>query len=351
MVDSNDSDPQVDRMDYESILALAEGDRPVHTLLAEARKNDPFYITPARQRKAEWFAALWRTHCAGRASMHIRGIHYILVSLPVRPQREGSGTAYENTECCFKEMGDASRDARLLGLVPMERITDERNDAPVEHLPYWSDSDSPRISIEEPQSEVEATSLETIEDSTPELIIGEVPVRRLVVVGLNEPPDLIGAPAEIEAPDLPEIDVETRDADDLVPDVTVHPPQVTPPWFHIELWCEKTTMNSILLSIARERRANVITGPGFQSLTGSKGLIERAKRSKRPVRICYISDFDHSGQCMPVAVARQIEFLLQKEGLDLDIKLISVALTHDQCVEYRLPRTPIKDSIGAKAAW
>src|SRR5262249_2967134 len=37
---------------------------------------------------------------------------------------------------------------------------------------------------------------------------------------------------------------------------------------------------------------------------------------------------------------RKIEFLARE--YDLDIQVRTVALTHDQCVEFRLPRTPIK---------
>jgi hypothetical protein len=47
---------------------------------------------------------------------------------------------------------------------------------------------------------------------------------------------------------------------------------------------------------------------------------------------------------MPVAVARKIEFLLRRSGLDLDIQVRPVVLTAEQCREYELPRTPIKKS-------
>jgi hypothetical protein len=43
---------------------------------------------------------------------------------------------------------------------------------------------------------------------------------------------------------------------------------------------------------------------------------------------------------MPVAVARKIEFAQQ----DMDVTLNPVVLTEKQCRDYRLPRTPIKDS-------
>jgi hypothetical protein len=47
---------------------------------------------------------------------------------------------------------------------------------------------------------------------------------------------------------------------------------------------------------------------------------------------------------MPKAVARKVEFTIAKFGLDVDLQLIPLALTPDQRREYRLPRTPIKDT-------
>lgn len=58
----------------------------------------------------------------------------------------------------------------------------------------------------------------------------------------------------------------------------------------------------------------------------------------------YLSDFDPGGRSMPKAVARKVEFTIAKFDLDVDLQLIPLALTPDQCREYRLPRTPIKDS-------
>jgi len=59
------------------------------------------------------------------------------------------------------------------------------------------------------------------------------------------------------------------------------------------------------------------------------------------VRILYISDFDPAGLSMPVATARKIEWAIDDCQ---DIQLQPVALTHEQCVEYALPRTPIKET-------
>ena len=47
---------------------------------------------------------------------------------------------------------------------------------------------------------------------------------------------------------------------------------------------------------------------------------------------------------MPKAVARKVEFTIAKLNLDVDLQLIPLALTPEQCREYRLPRTPIKET-------
>src|SRR4051794_14774920 len=44
-----------------------------------SQNNDPFYIRPAEQLTAEWFAELWERLAINRGS-HLRRIHYRLVS-------------------------------------------------------------------------------------------------------------------------------------------------------------------------------------------------------------------------------------------------------------------------------
>jgi hypothetical protein len=101
-------------------------------------------------------------------------------------------------------------------------------------------------------------------------------------------------------------------------------------------------MNDILIPLAQENKCVLQTATGEISLTRCNELV--ARTSGRPVRIIYISDFDPGGESMPLAAARKIEWLLQETGLD--IQLHPVVLTHDQCVEYGLPRTPIKETEG-----
>jgi hypothetical protein len=152
-----DATPTIDPIDYESIKALAAvSGRPANTLIAMTYSSDPFYVMPYRQAAAEWFAALWREHCQGRPQMHIRGIHYLLISLASPPNDPRRGKPYMNTDRCHSDLCDASRDARLLGRVPFERIADERNDVPVEHLPNYAETDRPAsVAISDESVELE----------------------------------------------------------------------------------------------------------------------------------------------------------------------------------------------------
>jgi hypothetical protein len=62
------------------------------------------------------------------------------------------------------------------------------------------------------------------------------------------------------------------------------------------------------------------------------------------VRVLYVSDFDPGGLSMPLAVARKAEFYIRRSEAEFDIQVRPVALTHEQCLHYRLPRIPLKDT-------
>jgi hypothetical protein len=272
-------------VNYEKIKELAEElGRPIETLIVLASINDPFYIGPARTARAEWFADICR-RLEIPLECHYRRIHYRFVSQS-EPIGMLDGLPYTNIFRCWHELCIAARDAIALELVPDNAFVDNRNDAPSIHL---IDPEDASLGIE------------------------------------NSHPRDFG----LQMPDLPSL-VLTR-------------PTVTQA-HHIEIWAEKTTMNDVLIPLARQFGMNLVTGSGELSATACRELVDRAEESERPVRILYISDFDPAGQSMPVAVARKIEFEVHRRGLDLDIQVRPVALTHDQCVEYQLPRIPIKDT-------
>jgi len=278
------------------IKALAaELNRPVETLLALHRTNDPFYAgeAPHRRKAAEWFMHLWH-ELSIPAGSHVRRIHYRLVSQPTPilcPDRR----PYENTDRCSHILFNAARDAVFLGLVPGAAIVDNKNDAPVEFLV------EPNVAMLE------------------------------VAGGLDY---ALYLPDEL--PPLPELRL-------------IRP--TIPQRYHVELWAEKSTMNDILLPLGQRHEVNIITGSGDLSATACRHAVNRAERSGRPTRILYISDFDPGGMSMPVGVSSKIHFEILKRDLGLNLQVRPVVLTHAQCVEFILPRTPTKEGDSRAAGF
>jgi len=116
-------------VDYRSIKELAADQRiRVTDLLALAPQNDPFYVgAPASLVQAQWFADLF-TRFGFSSGVHLRRVHYQLVSQP-DPQLP-DGSPYENTEACWNFLCNAGKYARILGLVSVEAFVDRRNPDP-----------------------------------------------------------------------------------------------------------------------------------------------------------------------------------------------------------------------------
>jgi hypothetical protein len=280
---------------YDELKAFAVRlGRPVKSLIALSTPNDPYLAgSPARLLAAAWFADLWATFRMQPGS-HVRRLHYIMVSqetlLPL-PNGEGQ---YVNTLGCSQLLHRASADARYLGMISDGVIIDRRN---------------PEANVYLAEAAEEPADIK--------VFTGHVWNRA------NE-----GASQQTVL---------------SIPYITLARPTMGQR-FHIEIWCEKSTMNDILLPIGEEYGINVVTAAGETSLTACELLVARVRESERPCRILYLSDHDPAGQGMPISVARKIEYVIGRSEADLDIQLQPVALTPEQCVEYRLPRTPLKES-------
>jgi hypothetical protein len=289
-------------------LAAARGVRR-QQMLALAATNDPFNAgMPYRRAWAEWFAGLWQ-HYHFPAGVHLRRVHYRLVSEAEPPRMPAdtsrtSGLAYANTEVCWHKLNMASRDARHLGLVSPDAFDDHRNP-------------DPTLLASETQSEQQpGWEVEPLPEWT-------APAVRLLK-------------GDLGAYDMPQLPTVTVDGYEYEPGDQP---------FHVELWVEKTTMNDVLEPLCRGLGVNLITGNGFQSVTGTIKLLQRLSRlpGGKPCRIVYVSDFDPAGERMPAAVARVVEFYLANYAPGRDVKLTPVALTKEQVVEFGLPRIPIKE--------
>ena len=136
-------------LNYEGIKALASQlGRPVTSLLSLTPANDPFSVgRDNRRQTAEWFATLWNEH-KFPAGVHVRRIHYVLVSRGGQVLKR-NGKPYLNTENDWKLLTRASRDARYLGLIDADALTDRRNDE-VQMYAYEGPTDRQAIcSVEE----------------------------------------------------------------------------------------------------------------------------------------------------------------------------------------------------------
>src|SRR5579872_7166276 len=95
-------------MDYETIKQLAkEMSCKVTDLIPLAPQNDPFYTgTPGDWSLGEWFAGLWNGF-GYRNNVHIRRVHYQIVSQRT-PVMMPNGKPYENTTECWDMLNMAS---------------------------------------------------------------------------------------------------------------------------------------------------------------------------------------------------------------------------------------------------
>lgn len=268
-----------------------------------AGANDPFYCTPGREENGEWFAKQLETFGV-RGEFHDRRIHYLLVTQET-PVKRPDGGDYENTEKCWDLLSAAGRDTRYTQDVDSARFVDRRNPNPEIFN---------RVSNEpEPGTIIDCDS-------------------DWWSYGLPSVPKLADLPGSL--PDLPSFFATS------LPDVTEQP-------FLVEIFCEKTTMNDVLVPICEEYGVNLITGMGELSTTACYNFLQRCLRVRKPGRILYISDFDPAGIGMPTAVARKIEWYQRtfpEQFGDLDVRLDPIALTAEQVAEYKLPRIPVKDS-------
>jgi hypothetical protein len=133
---------------------------------------------------------------------------------------------------------------------------------------------------------------------------------------------------------LPEIEISKLE---------IVPPKILP-HDHLEIFIEKSTQNDWLDPLCKEQGIDFQPGVGEFGFKRCEQIVERAEaHHPRTTRVGVITDFDCAGQSIPVAIGRKVQFMLHIKGLEhLDIRVEPIALTFDQCVEFELPRSPMK---------
>jgi hypothetical protein len=284
---------------------------PKKQLLVLAADNDPFNAgTKGHVEQAEWFTEVYRE--VGYRGIHLRRLHYRAYDASV-PNREGE--PYPNTEEQWKDLQDASKFARHLGLVDPEDFRDNR--APDPYLRVHGLPSAPEPTYEmRPRGGLLDWHLPSISTS---LRGHATPAVEHEVSGYEY--------ADYQQPLL------------------------------VEVWSEKSGDDAILGSIAMRYGINYVPGIGFQSVTNIRRMFRRIRVVGKPTRVLYLSDFDPAGMGMPVQVGRHTQFAfwqLEQMAWEEDVsnvKLEALALTEEQVVELQLPRKPIKEADRRKVGW
>jgi hypothetical protein len=124
-------------MDYEAIKALAkERGVSVSNLIAMSTNHDPFYMgKPADRVAAEWFGDVWQRF-GFTSGVHLRRIHYRLVSQAEPIRLWFDDKPYENTVNCWTNLMEAAGQARYLKVVDFDAFVDQRNPNPALYQSY-----------------------------------------------------------------------------------------------------------------------------------------------------------------------------------------------------------------------
>jgi hypothetical protein len=272
----------------------AETGRPLKDFTVLADQNDPYRLdTPARHRDGEWLAIIAREHGLGDRQIHLRGLHYMILSAEaVKPD----GNRYTNTDKDWEWLqGTCAKAARFLGYIPFDQIVDQRNAEPV------------------------------IREFEP-----------------PEPSAYFSTEIEVEIP----YDAEpVLEADEF---------RGTQP-YKLVMIGEKSSLEPVLAPVAETYEADLYLPTGEISDTQVYRIASVAARDSRPLVVLYFADCDPAGWQMGISVARKLQaFKVLIPGMP-DFEMHRVALTPDHVREYGLPVSPLKDTEkradGWRAAW
>ncbi len=250
------------------------------SLTALSSSNDP-YRQESLRADGEWFARWFEELCPNRR-IHLRGFHYLLVtSSIVKP----NGEPYLNVDDEWKWLGRASVAARWLGLLPFDRIVDQRNEAPIF---AHSNALPPKISL---------------------------------------------GGGHIFLPDADDIEISVN-LDEF------HRQQP----FTLAVFGEKGSLYNMLAPICRRFGADLYLPTGEISSTQTNMMARRATEDRRPLVVFTVSDCDPAGYQMPVSIARKIQALKDLNFPNLEFKVLAIALEPEQAAELDLPSTPLKET-------
>jgi hypothetical protein len=257
-----------------------------------ASQHDPYRVdTPARRRDGEWLAVQADRLGLGSRRIHLRGLHYMLVSGVVT---KPNGTPYTNTDDDWTWLQEhAAKAARWLGYLPFEQIIDARNSEPLVVAHHYC-------------------------EPWPYVTVG--------------------------------VYVEIPDADNVDPRVGVDGFVGTQP-YKIVFFGEKTSLGDVLQPIAARHDADLYLPSGEISDTLLYQMARLGDEDGRQMVVLCFSDCDPAGWQMPISIGRKLQAFRDLRFPDLDFELHRVGLTPDQVRWYGLPSTPLKPTEKRADDW
>lgn len=255
-----------------------------------ATQNDPYrHDNDTGRTEGAWIAEQTERLLDPWRVIHLRGLHYVLVSagVVVKP----NGAPYRNTEQDWLWLQSSAKAARWLRYIPFDRITDERNAAPIIRTNAPS----------EPETYISVTSQ-------------------------------FAMPSRL-APRIQLTEFYGRQAYNLV------------------FYGEKTSLGEVLDPIAERHDASLYLPAGEISDTQLHTMAKVGAEDGRPMVVFIFADFDPAGHQMAVSIGRKLQALKDLLFPDLEFSVYPVALTADQVREFDLPSTPLKDTERRADRW
>lgn len=273
---------------------------PEKELVVIAR--DPFATgTDAHWEKARWVAAIVEKYKVDIRAKHARGLHYVILS---HGESKPDGSPYEGTGSSDEELLTKSIGyARELGLLPWDAFEDRKSTVYADTY-YLRDYFGP--------------------DATVTVPAGYVPT--------VDPFDAYAKPWDVTFSRPSELGAQP---------------------VLVEVLTEKAGIAPQLATVTNRYGCRLVVTEGFSSKARAAAIVRSAIADGRPRVVLSFHDADSSGESMPNATARHLEFLvrtLRKSGEDVPpIYFKPVALTLAQLagIEERIGRSiPLAPDVG-----
>lgn len=270
--------------------ASADNGMALKDLTVLAAYRDPYRLdTASNHAIGKWLADSYNQVCRDGSKLHARGLHYRLIGQVTKPD----GKPYHNDDETWSWMSEkAVKAARYLKYLSWDALRDARNSQPEWYEeqfnhPFW-------------QIVTDDVYLSLPDTLTPRLVLNGNLYRQ--------------------------------------------------PWQQVVI-AEKQGVGDLLRPICRSRKASLVLPSGELSDQLMFDILKRAAMDGRPLAIHQLGDFDSSGHQMAVSTARTAQAIRDSQFPELEVRVHAVALTLEQCQEWRLPSTPLKETERRADRW